>query len=190
MQYLPKITNEEVSALSTHHFKGEIVVVDSTESMLRAEEILSHESVIGFDTETRPSFTKGVHYNVSLLQLSTKKCALLFRLQLVPLSPKILEILANPSVLKIGAAIRDDIRILRAAQDFTPGGFIDLQTIIGKWGIEELSVRKMAAIVLAIRVSKAQRLSNWEATTLTPSQREYAAMDAWVCREIYQCLNP
>ncbi len=185
MNYQSNISNQEVTTLRLQNFEGEIVVVENEESLRRAEELLRGEKVLGFDTETRPSFSKKVHYSVALLQLSGKNFAILFRLKKCGLPDSIISILSNKNILKIGAAIRDDIRILRGLREFNPAGFIDLQSIIGDWGIKELSVRKMAAIVLQIRVSKAQRLSNWEATKLTPQQIDYAAMDAWVCREIY-----
>lgn len=187
-EFVEHISNEEVAALPLLGFKGEILVVDSPETMAKAEVLLRGARVIGFDTETRPSFSKGVNYGVSLLQLSTDTHGFLFRLKKCALSDGIISVLCDEAILKIGAAIRDDIRILRNFQDFKPGGFVDLQSIVGQWGILEISVRKMAAIVLGIRVSKAQRLSNWEATNLTAAQMDYAAMDAWVCREIYQRL--
>ncbi len=189
MNFRATISNDEVSGLGLGNFEGRIVVVDSEATMLEAEKVLGSAEVIGFDTETRPSFSKGVHYSVSLLQLSTGTTAFLFRLKKISLSQGMLGILSNPRILKIGAAIRDDIRILRAVSEFKPEGFIDLQSIVGEWGIQEISVRKMAAIVMGIRVSKAQRLSNWEATVLTGAQMDYAAMDAWVCREIYGILQ-
>lgn len=175
--------------MATRGFEGEIVIVDSPETMARAEKLLEGQSIIGFDTETRPSFTKGVVYSLALLQLSTESTALLFRVQMCRLSPKIIALMQDPAVLKIGAAVRDDIRALAKVAPFSAAGFVDLQNIVGNWGIEERSVRKMAAIVLEFKVSKAQRLSNWEATRLTPAQADYAAMDAWVCREIYKKLK-
>lgn len=189
MGYNAKISNEEVAALDLMGFQGKIVVVDSAETMSYAEEVLKAAPLLGFDTETRPAFTRNTHHSLSLLQLSTDNCALLFRVKECPLSPKIIAVLENPDVLKIGAAIRDDIRALAAVAPFTSAGFIDLQSTIEQWGVEEKSVRKMAAIVLGIRVSKAQRLSNWDSTKLTIAQRDYAAMDAWVCREIFTILS-
>ncbi len=189
MEYQSNITNEEVTALELQNFEGEIVIVEDERSLRRAEELLSGEKILGFDTETRPSFSKKVHYSVSLLQLSGRDFAVLFRLKKCSLPDSIVSILTDKNIVKVGAAIRDDIKILRGVKEFTPAGFIDLQSIIGQWEIKELSVRKMAAIVLGIRVSKAQRLSNWEATKLTSAQIDYAAMDAWVCREIYTTLH-
>ncbi|MEG0163124.1 MAG: 3'-5' exonuclease [Mucinivorans sp.] len=183
------ISNEQASALEVSGFAGEIVVVDDDASMARAEELLAGEKLLGIDTETRPAFQKGTSYPLALLQVSTPEVSLLFRVQKVKLTPRIIAILQDKNVLKIGAALRDDIKALQKTQPFTPAGFVDLQTIIPRWGIEEKSVRKMAAIVLGFKVSKAQRLSNWEAVRLTTAQQAYAATDAWVCLRIYQVLK-
>ncbi|MEG2864783.1 MAG: 3'-5' exonuclease [Mucinivorans sp.] len=183
------ISNEQASALEVSGFAGEIVVVDDDASMARAEELLAGEKLLGIDTETRPAFQKGTSYPLALLQVSTPEVSLLFRVQKVKLTPRIIAILQDKNVLKIGAALRDDIKALQKTQPFTPAGFVDLQTIIHRWGIEEKSVRKMAAIVLGFKVSKAQRLSNWEAVRLTTAQQAYAATDAWVCLRIYQVLK-
>ncbi|MEG0601438.1 MAG: 3'-5' exonuclease [Mucinivorans sp.] len=183
------ISNQEASAMQVDGFRGKIVVVDDPLSMARAEKLLANEKFLGIDTETRPAFTKGKLYSLALLQVSTPEVALLFRVQKVELSPTIISIMEDSSVLKIGAALRDDIKALQKVKRFTPAGFVDLQTMIYRWGVEEKSVRKMAAIVLGFKVSKAQRLSNWEAQRLTVAQQAYAATDAWVCLRIYQVLK-
>jgi ribonuclease D len=152
------------------------------------EELLRHR-VIGFDTETRPSFRAGVSYKVALLQLSTEDTCYLFRLSHIRLSNRILKILGSRQILKIGADVTGDIRSLHALRLFHADGFIDLQREASRWGIEEKSLRKLSAIVLGKRVSKAQRLSNWEAEILTEQQREYAATDAWVCVQILSALE-
>lgn len=183
--YQATISNEEVIAMEVRGFEGEILVVDSAQTMLRAEGLLVGEPILGFDTETRPAFSKGQSYQLALLQLSTRSVAMLFRVQVFPLSSFVIEILQSRDVLKIGAAVPDDIKALNKIAPFSPAGFVDLQNIVGNWGIEQKSVRKMAAIVLGFKVSKAQRLSNWEVQSLTSAQADYAATDAWVCREIY-----
>lgn len=187
--YQPTITNEAINEMPVGHFPGRILVVDSDEAMLEAERVLAGESVLGYDTETRPSFERGVKYGMSLVQICTADTALLFRVKLAPLSESIRAILSSPEVIKVGAAIREDIRGMHKVAEFKPAGFIDLQSVIKRWGIEELSVKKMGAIVLGMKVSKAQRLTNWEAVRLTEPQQDYAAMDAWVCREIYVRLS-
>ena len=187
--YQPTITNDQINEMPVGHFPGRVLVVDSDETMAEAERILAGETLVGYDTETRPSFEKGIKYGMALVQISTADTALLFRVKLAPLSETIRTMLSSPDVIKVGAAIRDDIRGMHKVAEFRPAGFIDLQSVVKRWGIEELSVKKMAAIVLGIKVSKAQRLTNWEAVRLTAPQQDYAAMDAWVCREIYLRLR-
>lgn len=184
-----KISNEEVATLPAIEFRGEIRIVEHERDILTACKFLMQQSVIGFDTETRPSFRPGVTFRVSLLQLSASGVCFLFRLNKIPLDKAILKILESRDILKIGADVAGDLRSLRQIRHFRDGGFIDLQSIASEWGIEEKSLRKLSAIVLGQRVSKAQRLSNWEATTFTDKQKIYAATDAWVCTEIYNRLQ-
>ncbi len=186
---LIKISNEETAKLPALNFQGQIVVVDSEDGISAACEDLSQYHIIGFDTETRPSFKAGVSYKVALLQLSTPTCCYLFRLNKIPLARPILKILESEEIKKLGADVIGDIRALRALRQFKDRGFIDLQSIVAQWGIGEKSLRKMSALLLGYRISKAQRLSNWEAQSFTPQQKIYAATDAWVCIEIYNKLQ-
>ena len=188
MAYLSTITNEQTAELPSARFDGEILVVEREEQVGEVCRILASHKVIGFDTETRPSFKAGVTNRVALLQLSTPKQCFLIRLCRMKLHKEILRILSNPRIHKIGADVAGDLRALHQLRNFTERGFIDLQQIAPDWGIEEKSLRKLSAIVLNERVSKAQRLSNWEASTLTPQQQMYAATDAWVCIKIYEKL--
>lgn len=170
-------------------FTGKIVVVDRVAQVEEAVRHLLQYNLLGFDTETRPSFSKGQRYKMSLLQLSSEECAYLFRLNQIGLPKPLIDLLENEHVLKIGAAIRDDIRGLQGIRGFHPSGFVDLQILARSHGILEISVRKMAAIVLQLRVSKVQQLSNWDSPKLTPAQESYAATDAWICREIYKQMQ-
>lgn len=183
-----KISNELTASLPAVEFRGEIRIVERERDIDAACKYLRGQSVIGFDTETRPSFRPGVMFRVSLLQLSSAEVCYLFRLNRIPLAKPILQLLEDRSTLKIGADVAGDLRSLRKIRRFRDGGFVDLQTIAPEWGIEEKSLRKLSAIVLGQRVSKAQRLSNWEAATLTEKQQLYAATDAWVCTRIYERL--
>ncbi len=187
-RFTDKISNELTAQLPAIEFDGEVVVVDDERAVEAACEYLAAQPMIGFDTETRPSFRAGVTFRVSLLQLSSPERCYLFRLNRIPLSKPILRLLGDERVPKIGADVAGDLRSLRQIRHFRDGGFVDLQQIAPEWGIEEKSLRKLSAIVLGKRVSKAQRLSNWEATTLTDKQRTYAATDAWVCTRIYERL--
>lgn len=187
--FQPTIDNDSVASLPAARFDGPIIVVDSEEMVDAACQELERCNVIGFDTETRPSFRAGVSYKVSLLQLSTPTVCYLFRLCRIRLSNRILKILGSQRILKIGADVTGDIRALHALREFKADGFVDLQNEASRWGIEERSLRKLSAIVLGERVSKAQRLSNWEAGVLTEQQRDYAATDAWVCLKILEGLQ-
>ena len=183
------ISNEETANLPAAQFTGPIVVVDNEKKIEAACRDLAASPVLGFDTETRPSFKAGVTYRVALLQLSTPRRCYLFRLNCMRFEKQIVKILENEKILKIGADVAGDIRSLHALRRFRPGGFVDLQQLAPEWGIEEKSLRKLSAIVLGKRISKAQRLSNWEATQLTEKQMRYAATDAWICPEIYRILQ-
>ena len=189
MTFRPTIDNDTVATLSAARFDGRIVIVDSEEMVEEACEDLERCDIIGFDTETRPSFRAGVSYKVSLLQLSTPTTCYLFRLCRIRLSNRILKLLGSKRMLKVGADVGGDIRSLHALREFKAEGFIDLQNEASRWGIEERSLRKLSAIVLGQRVSKAQRLSNWEAGKLTEQQCDYAATDAWICLKILDGLQ-
>ncbi|MDE6445397.1 MAG: 3'-5' exonuclease domain-containing protein 2 [Alistipes sp.] len=186
--FIDKISNEQTALLPAIEFRGEIRIVDRERDIDEACKYLAEQPLLGFDTETRPSFRPGVMYRVSLLQLSSAERCYLFRLNKIPLAKPILRLLENRDLPKIGADVAGDLRSLRQIRHFRDGGFVDLQTVAPQWGIEEKSLRKLSAIVLGQRVSKAQRLSNWEAATLTDKQQLYAATDAWVCTRIYEKL--
>lgn len=189
MAFVANISNDEVGALEAIHFDGRIVVVETPDALAKACKVLASQSIIGFDTETRPSFKAGVTNKVALLQLSTQEECFLIRLNKLALSREVLSILSSEKILKIGADVRNDISALNKLRHFTPRGFVDLQSEVGKYGIEDKSLRKISGIVLGKKVSKAQRLSNWEAKQFTPQQQIYAATDAWVCIEIYNKLT-
>lgn len=186
--FTDKISNELTAQLPAIEFPGEIRVIEHERQIAAACKYLAQQPVLGFDTETRPSFRPGVSFRVSLLQLSSPERCYLFRLNRFALIKPITDLLGDPVLKKIGADVAGDLRSLRQLRKFRDGGFVDLQTIAPRWGIEEKSLRKLSAIVLGQRVSKAQRLSNWEATSLTDKQQLYAATDAWVCTRIYERL--
>ncbi len=188
-RFSEKIDAAEVTPLEPVKFPGRVVIVECAEDAERAcEDLLSH-TYIGFDTETRPTFKPGAMNKVALLQLSTPQTCYLFRLCRMALERPIQKVLESKTTIKIGADIPNDIKALQQLRHFRPDGFVDLQSIAGQWGIGEKSVRKMSAIILGRRVSKAQRLSNWEAASLTGSQCAYAATDAWVCLRMYEELQ-
>ncbi len=186
------ISPEEIGRLELASFPGEIHVIDSLEEEFgQAISYLKRQKVIGFDTETRPTFSPDQCSNgTALLQLSGAEKAYLFRIKKMGAIPRRLcAILANPNIVKVGAAIHDDVRGLQKFAGFQPQNFVDLQKMVWEYGIRDKSVKKMTAIILGFKISKAQQLSNWEAETLSESQQKYAATDAWVCREMYLRLQ-
>ncbi|MBE6241465.1 MAG: 3'-5' exonuclease domain-containing protein 2 [Bacteroidales bacterium] len=185
--FIESITPEELQKLEFASFPGKITVIDSVGAEFnRAIAYLRSQKVIGFDTETRPTFTPSQpRYNVSLLQLSGPDKAFLFRLNRIGMHRRLCNLLASEKIVKVGAAIHDDIRGLQVLHGFKAAGFVDLQKIGWEWGIRDKAVKKMTAIILGFRISKTQQLSNWEAVNLSESQCKYAATDAWVCREMY-----
>lgn len=185
------IRPEEIEKLETASFPGQIHVISHPGiEFSRALAYLKKQEIIGFDTESKPVFTPGQPHNgVALLQLSGPDHAYLFRIQKLGMRKRLCAILANPGIIKVGAAALDDVRGLQKYQRFDARGFVDLQKIVWEWGIRDKSVKKMAANILGVRISKSQQLSNWEAETLNPHQQLYAATDAWICREMYLKLQ-
>jgi ribonuclease D len=177
-----------MNMLPLRTFAGEVVLVDREEKVAGAIEELMQEKIVGFDTETKPAFHRGLTNTVALLQLSTAGKAWLFRINRIGLPLSLRKLLASDAISKIGVAIHDDIKALQRVSPFPPAGFIELQQMVREFGIEELSLRKLAGIVLGMRISKAQRLTNWEADILTVNQQIYAATDAWVACLVYETL--
>ena len=185
--YIENIKPKELEKLDYSSFPGNIQVIDSVGADFnRAIAYLRSQKIIGFDTETRPCFSQNQpRYGVALLQLSGPEKAYLFRVNKIGMHRRLCNILADPKIIKVGAAVHDDIRGLQKHRDFNAASFVDLQKIVWEWGIRDKAVKKMAAIILGYRISKTQQLSNWEAEELSESQCKYAATDAWVCREMY-----
>ena len=180
-----KITKEEVNQLPLISFTGKITIVDNMETVQPAIQELRKAEVVGIDTETRPAFTRGTHHKVSLVQISTTDHCYLFRLNKIDFPPELADFLADEKVKKIGLALRDDFNGLIKQRNFKPTNFIDLQSIVKSNGILELGLQKISAIIFHAKISKSQRLTNWENPELTESQKIYAATDAWASLMIY-----
>jgi len=184
-----KLDKSKLAILPKVVFDGIIEEIDTLDKAEKAIIELSMEKVVGFDTETRPSFEKGNHHKIALLQLSTDKTAYLFRLNVIGIPDCVADFLSNPKVTKVGLSVKDDFCSLNSRRQIRPGGFIDLPDICGEMGIEEKGLQKIFAILFGQRISKNQQLSNWEIESLTEGQRQYAAIDAWACLRIYMLLS-
>lgn len=185
-----KISKQKVAELPKESFNGRIFLIHTEAEARKAIDYLNTLSVVGVDTETRPSFRKGTVHKVALLQIATHDTCFLFRLNHLGL-PDFLEDFLQNDVLKIGLSLKDDFTMLRRRNEKDPrdGNWIELQDYVSCFGIEEKSLQKIYALLFSKKISKSQRLSNWEADVLTEAQQLYAATDAWACVEIYTYLE-
>lgn len=187
--YRATISKEEISGMPQLGCEGKkILVVDNLESAYKECKILMKREILGFDTETRPSFRKGETHKVSLLQLADEQCCWLFRLNKIDFPGVLADLITAERPVKIGLSVKDDYRRMAQRAPITPHGFVDLQQEVKKIGIAELGLQKIYAIMFGKRISKTSRLSNWDADILQPKQMEYAAIDAWACLDIYKKL--
>ena len=184
-----KVDKAMITQLKRVVFYGKIYVVTSATEAEYAVDYLLSQPVLGFDTETRPAFEKGKNYLCSLLQVSTHKDCFLFRLNMIGLCPAVVRLLSDTKVTKVGLAWNNDILSLKRLGNFNPGRFIDLQDMVHQLGIVDQSLVKIYANLFGERISKSERLSNWERRELKESQQEYAAIDAWACVRIYKEVN-
>lgn len=181
-----KFDKKSIAQLPTVTFPGKTVVVMSESEAEKAVHFLLSQDILGVDTETRPSFKKGESHMVSLLQVSTSDVCFLFRLNHIGITPAILRLLENKAVPMVGLSLHDDMLSLHKRVAFTPGFFIDLQDLVGELGIEDLSLQKLYANLFHQKISKRQRLTNWDSDVLNDKQKAYAALDAWACINLYK----
>ncbi len=186
---LLEITKEQLNELPHAEFPGRFVVINNPIDCRNAMRYLMTCKRVGFDTETRPTFRKGVHHNVALLQVSTEEECFLFRLNNIGVTDEIKAFFEAPDIMKIGLSVKDDMHQLHGSKDFEPRNIVELQTYVKQYHINDNSLQKVYAIIFGKRISKGQRLSNWEAETLTEAQCTYASFDAYACLEMYNYLE-
>jgi ribonuclease D len=189
IQHTHTITKDEMALLPIEEYSGRIIVVDQKKDVSLAIDYLSNHLRVGFDTETRPSFKKGQRFKIALIQIATEDVCFLFRLNKIGFPKSLEAFLSNTAVMKIGLSLRDDFGAIRKRTNIELANFLDLQDYVGQFGIEDASLQKIYAILFSKKISKGQRLTNWEAEMLSESQKKYAALDAWACLLIYNQLN-
>ena len=175
-------------------FPGRIEVITSKTEANKAVDFLFSQPLLGIDTETRPSFKKGKQNKVALLQISTKHVCFLFRLNIIGLMPSLIRLLEDETIKKVGLSLHDDIHsltrlLVNSSTKLKIGSFVDLQNLVKEIGIEDMSLQKLYANFFHQKISKRQQLSNWESDVLTEKQKNYAAIDAWACINIYEEFN-
>lgn len=185
-----QVNKAEIAAMPKVLFPGRLFLIYTESEAEKAVAYLKDQRIVGVDTETRPSFKRGTSHKVALLQIATSDTCFLFRLNSIGMPESLQEFLMS-DVLKIGLSLKDDFASLRKRQAMHPdeGNWIELQDYVGRFGIEDKSLQKIYANLFGKKISKNQRLSNWEAEILSESQQLYAATDAWACVEIYNCLS-
>ena len=170
-------------------FQGRIVVVISESECDKAVAFLSTQKIVGIDTETRPSFSKGKSYKVSLIQVSTEETCFLFRLNYIGFPDSLRDFLENEKILKVGLSLKDDFNAMHKRTNLIPHGFIELQRYMKEFGVTDMSLQKIYALLFGEKISKNQRLTNWEADVLSDKQKQYASIDAWACLRIYRYVE-
>lgn len=183
------ISKDQIATLPVATFDGRIIIVQTEKEADKAVSYLNKYLSIGFDTETRPTFTKGQIRKIALMQLSTEDTCFLFRLNLIDIPESLKGILVNQDIKKIGLSLKDDFSAIRKRIQLEPQNFVELQSYVKKFGIQDNGLQRIYAILFGEKISKRQRLTNWEADVLTEAQRGYAALDAWACLRIYNKLN-
>jgi len=181
-----KFNKKDIKALPTVTFPGRIITIMTEGEAERAVNYLLASDIVGVDTETKPSFRRGEQHKVALLQASNRDTCFLFRLNHIGITPAILRLLENKTVPMVGLSLHDDMLSLHKREAFRPGNFIDLQDLVGDLGIEDLSLQKLYANLFHQKISKRQRLTNWDSDVLNDKQKAYAALDAWACINLYK----
>ena len=181
-----KYEKKKIQTLPCVHFEGRIIVIFTERDAEKAVDFLMKQKVLGFDTETRPSFQKGKMHQVALLQASTHDASFLMRLHRMGIPDSVVRLLEDTTITKVGLSLQDDMRMLNQRRRFKPGTFVELQKEVKDIGIEDNSLQKIFANLFGEKISKGQQLSNWEADVLTEAQQKYAATDAWACIKIHE----
>jgi len=182
------VSKDEIKNYSIEKFTGKIHVIEKENDVLASYSFLKKQKILGFDTESKPTFKKGVSSKVSLIQFTTEDQAFLFRINKIGFNEKLIDIISDKKIKKIGIAIFDDIKALQKIKSFESNSIIDLNQLALNLGFESIGAVKLSILILGFAISKSVRLSNWERENLSISQLEYAATDAWICNMIYKKL--
>lgn len=184
-----KFDKKAIPDLPKVEFGGRIIVIQTAGEADRAVNYLMQFPQLGIDTETRPNFKPGGMNPVALLQVSTPEACFLFRLNRFGLTDSLVQLFTSKAVEKIGLSLHDDWAQLRKRKEFQPVNYVELQDYVKPFGIKDMSLQKLYANFFGQKISKNQRLTNWEADVLTEPQKRYAATDAWSCLQLYQKMT-
>ena len=184
-----RITKDEINELPLFKYEGKIVIAADEMQIAKAIKEIEQYYLVGFDSETKPTFKKGEFNHVALVQIAVPDKVYLLRIHQIGITNALVKFLSNDKITKIGIALDDDLIALNKKRKFVPAGFLDLNKIAPTLGIENIGARNLSALLLTSRISKNQQVSNWENPVLTTPQLKYAATDAWICLEMYSKLQ-
>ena len=180
-----RISRDEISDLPIRRYEGSVHLVAAPADLQRAMQDICQESVVGFDTETRPAFRPGESYLPSLVQFATANAVYLLQVQQQDYSAAVRKIFSSDRIIKAGVSVTDDLRNLKKLFEFEARAVVDLGKVAKRHGLKQTGVRNLAGIFLGMRIPKGAKTTNWAVRRLTPQQITYAATDAWACRELY-----
>ena len=183
------VAKEDVKKYPLIDFTARVHLIEDLKDVSKCFDVISSASLIGFDTETKPSVKKGVHHHISLVQISVDNDVFLFRINKIGLIQELLNVFNNPNIVKVGIDIKNDITGLQKLKQFKPSNFIDLNQLAKKNNFQSIGAVKLTIMMLGFRISKRQRLSDWNLDILTDQQKIYAAIDAWICPKIFKAFK-
>jgi ribonuclease D len=182
---LQQISREEVNALPIRRYEGAVHVIAAPAELAPAMDDILQETLVGFDTETRPAFRPGESYPPSLAQVATARAVYLFQVQRADIAAAVARMLSEEHIVKAGVGMADDLRSLKKVIAFHEKSIADLGTLAQRHGLKQSGVRNLSGMFLGFRIPKGTKTSNWARHKLTEQQIVYAATDAWACRELY-----
>jgi ribonuclease D len=179
------ISREAMNELPIRRYEGPLCLIESPADLERAMRDMRRESVVGFDTETRPAFRPGESYLPSVVQFATADAVYLLQVQRQDYSAAIREVFSSGEIVKAGVSVADDLRNLKKLFEFEERTVVDLGKVARRHGLKQTGVRNLTGIFLGTRIPKGAKTTNWASRRLSPQQILYAATDAWACRELY-----
>ena len=184
-----KLSKNEINALPLIQYEGDIEILTSKDNIQAAINDLKNYDLIGFDTETKPTFVKGPLNPPSIMQLACDDKVYIFQFDNDEILKKLSSILSNENITKCGVSVDRDLIELMYLSPFDPISFVDLGNVARENEIPHHGLRGLVAMFLKHRISKGSQTSDWSKISLSDSQISYAATDAWVSLELFKIFN-
>ena len=189
MRKYKKFSKNEINSLPQIQFTGDVEVLSSNDDFEMAINFLMNYDLIGFDTETKPTFVKGPLNPPSILQLACSDKVFIFQLSNERLFKKLLPIFSDKNITKCGVSVDRDLVELMYFSPFNPLSFVDLGNVAREYDVPHHGLRGLVAMFLKHRISKGPQISDWSKTILSPAQITYAATDAWISLKLFKAFE-